>query len=100
MDCENYLSPMDEEGGSSRRNSDRPECKLDSEGHLTLFDILSSLNGPLKTEQAWAVCHQAAKYLSTCSKDNYPQVTSLDNILLHKEGDIRLVSSGELKFNH
>ncbi|XP_074103484.1 spire type actin nucleation factor isoform X3 [Cotesia typhae] len=68
----------------------RLNCKLNCDDTLNLEDTLLSFNGPIGQEQAWAVCHQTAKYLATLGPNNFQELTHLNQILLHKEGYVVL----------
>lgn len=68
----------------------RLNCKLNCDDTLNLEDTLLSFNGPIGQEQAWAVCHQTAKYLATLGPNNFQELTHLNQILLHKEGYVIL----------
>ncbi|CAG5107779.1 Similar to spir: Protein spire (Drosophila melanogaster) [Cotesia congregata] len=68
----------------------RLNCKLNCDDTLNLEDTLLAFNGPIGQEQAWAVCHQTAKYLATLGPNNFQELTHLNQILLHKEGYVLL----------
>ncbi|XP_015177344.1 PREDICTED: protein spire isoform X2 [Polistes dominula] len=63
-------------------------CKLDEKGRLNLHNILSSFNGPVGEEQAWALCYQAAKTLSSLPQNKCYKLCKLSQIFLHKDGDV------------
>ena len=60
----------------------------------TLQNILEAFNAPLNEEQAWAICHQCAKYLenewdrnsSKCCRFN-----GVQSVQIGKEGIIQSV---------
>ncbi|XP_023290799.1 protein spire isoform X2 [Orussus abietinus] len=76
-----------------RRRSKRPRCKLDPSECLNLQDILLSFNGPISQEQTWALCYQAAKTLARTPRTEFQELTDLSQILLHKDGDVRVAFS-------
>lgn len=57
---------------------------------LNLEDILFSFNGPIGQEQAWAVCHQTAKVLSKLPSYHLQELTCLNQIILHTDGNVVL----------
>ncbi|KAI4497209.1 hypothetical protein M0802_007693 [Mischocyttarus mexicanus] len=63
-------------------------CKLDEKGRLNLHNILSSFNGPVGEEQAWALCYQAAKTLSSLPHNKCYKLSKLSQIFLHKDGNV------------
>ncbi|XP_043501003.1 protein spire isoform X2 [Polistes fuscatus] len=63
-------------------------CKLDEKGRLNLHNILSSFNGPVGEEQAWALCYQAAKTLSSLPQNKCYKLSKLSQIFLHKDGNV------------
>lgn len=68
----------------------RVNCKLSENDTLNLENTLLSFNGPIGQEQAWAVCHQTAKSLSQLGSNQLQELTSLNQILLHREGHVLL----------
>ncbi|XP_015120272.1 protein spire isoform X1 [Diachasma alloeum] len=68
----------------------RGQCKLSDNDTMTLEETLLSFNGPIGQEQAWAVCHQTAKFLSQLPSNRLQELQSLSQIHLHKEGHILL----------
>ncbi|XP_011861517.1 PREDICTED: protein spire isoform X2 [Vollenhovia emeryi] len=70
--------------------SARPKCKLDSHGCLNLRDILLMFDSPISQERAWALCYQIAKSLSHLTENKFYEISELSQIILHKDGDIRV----------
>lgn len=68
----------------------RPKCKLDSHGCLNLQDVLLMFDSPISQERAWALCYQTAKGLSYLTENKFYEILELSQIILHKDGDIRL----------
>ncbi|XP_011310088.1 protein spire isoform X2 [Fopius arisanus] len=68
----------------------RVQCKLREDDTLNLEETLLSFNGPIGQEQAWAVCHQTAKFLSQLPSARLQELHSLSQILLHKDGHVLL----------
>ncbi|XP_076223981.1 spire type actin nucleation factor isoform X3 [Nomia melanderi] len=92
--CEDGLEVSDDEkkpaGHRAKDAGQRPTCKLDANDRLNLKDILSSFNGPVSQEQAWALCYQTAKSLSRLPDKNFYEITELSQLVLHKDGDVWL----------
>lgn len=65
-------------------------CKLDSHGCLNLKDILLIFDSPVSQERAWALCYQTAKSLSSLTQNKFYEVSEFSQIVLHKDGNIRL----------
>ncbi|XP_046818344.1 protein spire isoform X2 [Vespa crabro] len=74
--------------GMSEKSNKTSLCKLDEKGRLNLQNILSSFNGPVGEEQAWALCYQAAKTLSSLPKNKCYKLSKLSQIFLHKDGNV------------
>nr|XP_050850860.1 protein spire isoform X1 [Vespula vulgaris] len=74
--------------GMSEKSSKTSLCKLDEKGRLNLQNILSSFNGPVGEEQAWALCYQAAKTLSSLPQNKCYKLSKLSQIFLHKDGNV------------
>jgi len=69
-------------------------CSLDTEGCLTLEQILNSFSAPISEEHAWAVIHQALQCLSKLLDDLARSdtiahvVSSTQHILINNEGKV------------
>jgi len=69
-------------------------CSLDSEGCLSLEQILHSFSAPISEEHAWAVIHQALQCLSKLLDDLVRSdtiahvVSSTEHILINNEGKV------------
>ncbi len=64
---------------------------------VNLGKILDAFNGPLNEEQAWALCHQAAKFLgqSLCEDGDkrldFNLDDGVDSVLMGKDGTVAIV---------
>ena len=66
---------------------------LDTNGCLTLKQVVSSFSAPITEEHAWAVVYEMVKTLDVCLGN--PSIfsrlflaTSLDHVLLHQDGHV------------
>ncbi|XP_020293014.1 protein spire isoform X2 [Pseudomyrmex gracilis] len=75
------------------KTSTRPKCELDSHGCLNLQDILLMFDSPIDQERAWALCYQITKGLLISKENKFFEISDLSQIILHKDGDIRLENS-------
>ena len=60
----------------------------------TLYNILETFNAPLNEEQAWAVCHQCAKYLENDWNKNAPscfKFNGVQSVEMGKDGVVQSV---------
>ncbi|XP_072013667.1 protein spire homolog 1-like isoform X2 [Amphiura filiformis] len=62
---------------------------------ITLGKILDAFNGPLNEEQAWALCHQSAKFLgqSLCEDGDKKRdfnLDGIDSVSLRKDGTVSI----------
>lgn len=64
-------------------------CKLKND-RLNLEHTLKTLDGPIGQDQTWAVCHQTARCLSKLPSNSLQELTTLNQIILHKEGHVSL----------
>ena len=74
-------------GSSSSENS----CMMDQNGCVSLAKILNAFNEPINEEQAWAVCHQSAKFLRR-HNSKYYEIEHLSDLLIHKDGRVVIPS--------
>lgn len=68
-----------------------PKCSLDSNGCVTLQDILISFNAPITEQHAWALCHQCAKCFKNAIETDRGRcciVSKVEHVLIHKEGQV------------
>lgn len=68
-----------------------PKCRLDSNGCVTLQDILISFNAPITEQHAWALCHQCAKCFKNAIETDRERcciVSKLEHVLIHREGQV------------
>ncbi|XP_032670712.1 protein spire isoform X2 [Odontomachus brunneus] len=71
-------------------NMAQRRCKLDLHGCLNLQDILLIFNSPVSQERAWALCYQTTKSLSSLTQNKFYEISEFSQIVLHKDGNIRL----------
>jgi len=68
-----------------------PKCSVDSNGCVTLQDILISFNAPITEQHAWALCHQCAKCFKNAIETDRERcciVSKLEHVLIHREGQV------------
>jgi spire-like protein len=68
-----------------------PKCTLDSNGCVTLQDILISFNAPITEQHAWALCYQCAKCFKNAMEIDRGRcyiVSKLDHVFIHKDGQV------------
>lgn len=68
-----------------------PKCSLDSNGCVTLQDILISFNAPITEQHAWALCYQCAKCFKNAIETDRGRcrvVSKVEHVLIHKEGQV------------
>ncbi|XP_018333310.1 protein spire [Agrilus planipennis] len=68
------------------------KCKVNSDGSVSLRDILSSFNSPIREEHAWALCYQCSKYISAVINSNPLSdcyvPSEIEHIYLQTDGSI------------
>jgi hypothetical protein len=87
----------------------------DKKGELSLLSVVKAFSSPINEEQAWALCYQTIKHVYPRDKDassqeeattssrrehhhrrsRFPVVKSLEDLILLKDGSIRIQSSGK-----
>ena len=75
----------------STRGSSENSCMMDQNGCVSLAKILNAFNEPINEEQAWAVCHQSAKFLRR-HNSKYYEIEHLSDLLIHKDGRVVIPS--------
>lgn len=77
---------------------------LNSDGCVSLKNILKSFNTPINEEYAWALCYQCAKCFQEAFEEDREKccsVTDLEHVLLHKDGAVHknTIFAGRAKGN-
>ncbi|XP_030746692.1 protein spire isoform X2 [Sitophilus oryzae] len=71
--------------------SEKSKCSVNSDGSVSLGDILHSFNSCIKEEHAWALCYQLSKYffesLST-KKHHIHKITEVQHVFLKTDGSV------------
>ena len=85
--CDDHLSPAKMAEGAIVKVDD---LKIQS---ITLGKILDAFNGPLNEEQAWALCHQSAKFLEQSlsgdgDKGKDFNLDGIDSVSMRKDGSV------------
>lgn len=71
--------------------SSKQKCKVNSDGSVSLKDIIDSFNSSVKEEHAWALCYQCARYFRDClqsRKQNCVTITEIQDLYLKTDGNI------------
>lgn len=69
----------------------KQKCKVNSDGSVSLKDIIDSFNSSVKEEHAWALCYQCAKYFREClqsRKQNCFTITEIQDVFLKTDGNV------------
>lgn len=71
--------------------SSKQKCRVNSDGSVSLKDIINSFNSSVKEEHAWALCYQCAKYFRDClqlRKQNCFTITEIQDVYLKTDGNL------------
>lgn len=76
---------------SLKKMTTKPKCKLNSDGSVSLKDILDSFNSSIREEHAWALCYQCAKFFyeaTATTPGKCKIVTDVSEVFLQTDGNI------------
>lgn len=68
------------------------KCRLNSDGSVSLADIITSFHSSIREEHAWALCHQCAKFfvdnLRADHRTTSYLVTDMQHVYLQADGNL------------
>ena len=80
-------------GGAGGHNENWMGSSLDSDGCLTLKQVVGSFSAPITEEHAWAVVYEVVKTLDMCLSNlsihsRLFLANSLNHLLMHQDGHL------------
>ncbi|XP_017773850.1 PREDICTED: protein spire [Nicrophorus vespilloides] len=76
------------------------KCKINSDGSVSLQDILSSFNSSIREEHAWALCYKCTKFFIEVLKNNPSSchlVNDVSQVFLQTDGNVHPNTSLNIK---